>query len=104
MCLYTGSRKSDALDLNVDPLGQLLHGDAAAGGLVDEPLGILLVHALFYVEFSMPRSHDKPRCRLLTAKLLMSVKKALTLTTFSIDEPASSRTALRLAMQAAVFS
>jgi hypothetical protein len=34
----------------------------------------------------------------------MSVRKMLHLTTFSIDEPASSRTALRLAMQAAVFS
>lgn len=41
---------------------------------------------------------------MLTAKLSMSVRKALTLTTFSMDEPASSRTALRLAMQAAVFS
>jgi hypothetical protein len=34
----------------------------------------------------------------------MSVRKALTLTTLPMDEPASSRTALRLAMQAAVFS
>jgi hypothetical protein len=33
----------------------------------------------------------------------MSVRKALTLTTFSMDEPASSRTAFRLEMQAAVF-
>jgi hypothetical protein len=41
---------------------------------------------------------------LLTAKLAMSVRKALTLTTFSMDEPASSSTALRLEMQAAVFS
>ena len=49
--LYTGdasrvSRQGDALNLDIDALGQLLHGDAAPGGLVDEPLGILLVHAL----------------------------------------------------------
>ena len=40
----------------------------------------------------------------LTAKLAMSVMKMLTLTTFSIEEPASSRTALRFLMQARVIS
>lgn len=49
--LYTGdasrvSRQGDALNLDINALGQLLHGDAAPGGLVNEPLGILLVHAL----------------------------------------------------------
>lgn len=38
-----------------------------------------------------------------TAKLPMSVMKMLTLTTFSMPEPAAVRTALRLLIQAAVF-
>lgn len=37
-------------------------------------------------------------------KLAMSVMKAFTLTTFSMPEPAASRTAFRFLMQAAVFS
>lgn len=41
-------REGNALNLDINALGKLLHGNAAAGGLVDEPLGVLLVHALFY--------------------------------------------------------
>jgi hypothetical protein len=49
--LYTGdnpraSREGNALNLDIDALGQLLDSDAAPGGLVGEPLGVLLVHAL----------------------------------------------------------
>ena len=40
----------------------------------------------------------------LTWKSAISVRKTLTLTTFSMDEPASVRTAWRFLMQAAVFS
>jgi hypothetical protein len=40
------SREGNALNLDVNALGELLDGDTAAGGLVDEPLGVLLVHVL----------------------------------------------------------
>lgn len=41
-------RESSALNLNVAVRGpgQRLDGNAAAGGLVGEPLGVLLVHGL----------------------------------------------------------
>ena len=37
-------RQGNALDLDVDTLGQLVHGDAGTGGLVDEVLLVLVVH------------------------------------------------------------
>ena len=42
--------------------------------------------------------------RALTAKLDMSARKTVVLTTFSMEEPASVRTAWRFLMQRAVFS
>lgn len=41
---FLGLRESNALDLDIGILGQGLHGHAATGGLVDHPLGVLLVH------------------------------------------------------------
>jgi hypothetical protein len=41
------SRQSDALNLNINALGELLDSNAAAGRLMSKPLGILLVHALY---------------------------------------------------------
>lgn len=38
------SRQSNALNFNIDVLRERLDGDAAAGGLVSEPLCVLLVH------------------------------------------------------------
>ena len=43
------SWQGNALDLDVDSLGQLLDRHAASGGLVGEPLGVLLVHILWRV-------------------------------------------------------
>ncbi|KAK6865858.1 hypothetical protein PG995_002386 [Apiospora arundinis] len=37
-------REGNALDLDIGAQGQLLHGHAATGGLVDHPLCVLLVH------------------------------------------------------------
>jgi hypothetical protein len=42
-------RESNALDLDIDALGELLDGHAGPGGLVGEPLGVLLVHVLFFL-------------------------------------------------------
>ncbi len=104
------SRQRDALDLDVDRLGQLLHGDTAAGRLMGKPLGILLVHILTRQRAAVLAGSTPRRARtsqgpyLLTAKKAMSARKMLTLTTFSIEEPASSRTAFRFLMQAAVLS
>ena len=107
--IYLG--ESNAIDLNVDALGKLSHSDTAAGGLVSEPLRILLVHALLFwgsgercgsaSHRGYRQEHELPRPR--TAKLAMSARKTWTFTTFSMDEPASSSTALRLAMHWAVF-
>lgn len=43
-CPWEFLRESNALNLNVDSLGQLLDGHATAGGLVGKPLLVLLVH------------------------------------------------------------
>ena len=43
--MYSG--ESDALDLDINILGQCLDSDAASGGLVGEPLLVLRVHLLF---------------------------------------------------------
>lgn len=39
-------RQRNALNLDINVLGQSLDGDTAAGRLVGEPLGVLLVHGL----------------------------------------------------------
>lgn len=44
--MIRNSRQRDALDLDIDVLGQRLDGHAAARRLVGEPLGVLLVHSL----------------------------------------------------------
>ena len=57
-------REGNALNLDIDALGKLLDSNTAAGGLVDEPLGVLLVHALFY-KFSnsvLTRKPEVERC------------------------------------------
>jgi len=46
LILAIESRKSDALDLNVNSLRKLFHRDTAPRRLVSEPLGVLLIHAL----------------------------------------------------------
>lgn len=39
-------REGNALNLNINTLGKLVNSNAAASGLVSEPLGVLLVHGL----------------------------------------------------------
>ena len=39
-------RQSNALNLDIDILGQRLDGDAATGGLMREPLLVLAIHLL----------------------------------------------------------
>lgn len=45
-------RQRNALNLDVNVLGKSLDGDTAAGRLVGEPLGVLLVHVLEFVTMS----------------------------------------------------
>ncbi|KAL2290900.1 hypothetical protein FJTKL_14841 [Diaporthe vaccinii] len=104
---HTLSRQCNSLKLDVGVLWERLNSNTAASRLVGEPLAVLLVHGL---------KRDKrwsawwPRCRRAhsavqrTAKSFMSLRKMLTLTTLLMSEPAATRTALRLRMQAAVFS
>lgn len=46
MLMARSLRQRSAFNLNVDVLGQRLDSNTAAGGLVSEPLGVLLVHRL----------------------------------------------------------
>lgn len=65
--LYGHLRESDALDLDVDVLGEGLDGDAAASGLVGEPLLVLAVHLLKLL-LVIGRSVRSLEMRILTAK------------------------------------
>lgn len=104
---HTPSRQCNSLNLDVGVLWERLDSNTAASRLVGEPLAVLLVHGL---KRDKRRSAWWPRCRRAysavqrTAKSFMSPRKMLTLTTLLMSEPAATRTALRLRMQAAVFS
>lgn len=52
--LIIQSGEGNALDLNINPLGELLDRNAAPSRLVGEPLGVLLVHALHRISVSEP--------------------------------------------------
>lgn len=105
MAIDGGLGQRNALDLNIDVLGQCLDGDTAAGRLVYKPFGVLLIHGLI-ASSARPSVPQHKACKdsNLTTKLSMSAKKMLTLTTFSMLEPAAVSTALRFLMHCPVFS
>lgn len=101
----SGLGQRNALNLDVDILGQCLDGHTAAGRLVYKPLGILLIHGLvLLLAHDMSLGITISRVLGLTTKLSISARKMLTLTTFSMLEPAAMRTALRFLMHCPVFS